>query len=97
MFFAIMHLDKPDSAALRQATRPAHIDYLRAHVARIIEGGPMLDAQGRPCGSLIIVDAADQAEAEALVAADPYVAAGLFASSVIRPYRRVFTNGAYVE
>jgi len=34
MLFAILCTDKPDSAALRAATRPAHLDYLKSHADR---------------------------------------------------------------
>jgi ethanolamine utilization microcompartment shell protein EutL len=37
----------------------------------------MLDTEGKPCGSLLVIEAADLAEAEAFAAADPYAKAGL--------------------
>ncbi len=49
-----------------------------------------------PAGSLLVIDVADRAEAEALVATDPYVKAGLFESSVIRPFRQVYKDGVKV-
>ena len=41
-------------------------------------GGPFLDAAEKPVGSLLIVEAADEAAAQALLAEDPYAVAGLF-------------------
>jgi hypothetical protein len=96
MLFAISNIDKPDSAELRKATREAHVAYLSQIAAKIYMAGPTLDAQGNPLGSLVIVEAADEAEAKALAAADPYATAGLFASSTVSGYRAVFEKFAKV-
>ncbi|MCI0756875.1 YciI family protein [Teichococcus vastitatis] len=96
MLFAIQCEDKPDSLDLRMATRPKHLEYLDGHAATIIQGGPVLDAGGKPCGSLLLVDVADQAAAEALAANDPYALAGLFGAVSIRPFRQVFSGGARI-
>lgn len=93
MLFAISCTDKPGSLELRLATRPAHLEHLKAEQARIQMGGALLDAAGNPCGSLLVIEAADRAEAEAFAAADPYAKAGLFESVAIRPYRVVFRDG----
>lgn len=93
MLFAISCTDKPGALELRLATRPAHLEHLKAEAGRILLGGPVLDAAGNPCGSLLVVEAADRAEAEAFAAADPYAKAGLFESVAIRPYRVVFKDG----
>jgi hypothetical protein len=93
MLFAIACTDKPASLELRLATRPAHLEHLKAEAGRILLGGPVLDPAGNPCGSMLVVEAADRAEAEAFAAADPYAKAGLFESVVIRPFRAVFKDG----
>jgi uncharacterized protein len=96
MLFAISCQDKPNALELRLATRPTHLEYLDGQAEVIVQGGPVLDAEGKPCGSLLIVDVADQAAAEALAAGDPYAKAGLFGSVTIRPFRSVFKDGARV-
>jgi uncharacterized protein YciI len=96
MLYAISCTDKPDSAGLRTATRPAHIAHLSKAAGRIVLGGPLLSPEGHAIGSLLVVEAADRAEAEAFAAADPYAKAGLFESVVIRPFRAVFKDGAQV-
>jgi hypothetical protein len=94
MLFAIYNLDKPDSLALRAATRPDHLVYLDRFTDRILSGGPMLDEAGQPLGSLVVIEAEDQAAAEAIVAEDPYTKAGLFQSVSVRPFRLVYKAGA---
>ena len=93
MLFVVINTDRPAHLELRMATRADHLAFLDSEVARIIHGGAMLDAEGKPCGSVLIIEAADQAEAEAFAAADPYAKAGLFSSSVVRRYNGVFKDG----
>ncbi len=96
MLFTIVCTDKPARIELRQATRSAHLEHLQAHQASLVDAGPVLDADGKPCGSLLLVDMADRTAAEAFAAADPYAKAGLFESVVIRPNRAVFKDGKSV-
>ena len=97
MLFAIICTDRPASLDLRLATRAAHIAYLTTYADRVVQGGPLLDADGRPCGSLLLVDVADRAAAEGFAAGDSYGRAGLFESTIIRPFRTVFKDGEQVE
>lgn len=94
MLFALICTDRPGAQELRAATRPVHLAYLDSRVAELVEGGAMLGADGQACGSLLLIDVADRAAAEAFAAADPYAKAGLFESTVIRPFRGVFKDGA---
>ena len=89
MLFAIICADRPRGLDLRLATRPAHLAYLATYADCLVHAGPLLDADGRPCGSLLIIDVEDRATAEGFAASDPYSKAGLFESAVIRPFRTV--------
>jgi uncharacterized protein YciI len=89
VLFAAICVDKPGQLELRLATRAAHLAFLEAHQAQIKLGGPFLDANENPVGSLLIVECPDEPAAKALLAADPYAKAGLFASVELRPWRRV--------
>jgi hypothetical protein len=96
MLFAVINTDRPGALEVRLANRPTHLAYLEREVAKILNAGPLLDAAGNPAGSLLLIDVADRAAAEAFAAADPYAKAGLFESSVVRPYRAVFKDGAKI-
>jgi hypothetical protein len=89
MHFILECIDKPDSLDLRMVTRPPHLEYLTGLSDKITIAGPILGEDGKPVGSLLILDVADRAEAEAFAAGDPYAKAGLFASVTIRPFRKV--------
>ncbi len=94
MPFAIMALDKPDSGNVRADNRPAHLEHLDRHAAKLLAGGAVLaDDAATPVGSLIVYDSEDRAEVEAFLAADPFTKAGLFASVTIYPWRKVFFAG----
>lgn len=87
--FAIHCLDKPEAAALRQQTRPEHLSYLEALGGAIFAAGPLLDLEGRPMGSLLLVDVPGRRAAYDLAAEDPYSLAGLFATVSITEWRKV--------
>jgi len=97
MLFAIFSIDRPGSLELRQASGPSHIAYLQAYKSKLLLAGPVLDTEGRPCGTLLVIDVADRAEAEGFAEADPYTKASLFESTVIRPFRPVFRDGELEE
>ncbi len=88
MFFALICNDKPGHLQTRLDARPAHLAFLDKLKAsgEIAFAGPFLDADGKPNGSLVVVDVADRAAADAIAAADPYAGAGLFSSVEIRPW-----------
>ena len=93
MLFSIVAEDKPDSVALRLATRATHLEYLKSFGNRIIAAGPLLAADNETMtGSLLIIEAADRAGAESFAAGDPYAKAGLFVRTTIAPWRKVILN-----
>jgi uncharacterized protein YciI len=96
MLFALICADRPASLNLRLAARPDHLAFLTTYAEKVVQAGPLLDPDGRPCGSLILLDVEDRAAAEGFAAADPYTKAGLFESTVIRPFRQVFRDGEQV-
>ena len=89
MLFVVIAIDKENSLALRQSTREAHFAYAR-ETGGIRLGGPFLDSKGDMAGSLIIFEAADLEAARKWHADDPYVKAGLFARSEVRPWKATF-------
>ena len=84
--FVLTATDRPNALELRMATRQAHLDYVRgSDLVKL--GGPLLDAAGEMSGSMLVIEAADLAEAEAFAAADPYAVAGLFEKVELRPFK----------
>jgi uncharacterized protein len=85
--FVAICTDKPNSLELRLATRPAHLEYVGGPDSPAKLGGPMLDDEDKPMGSLAIYDAESKEALEAFLANDPYAKAGLFQSVEIIPWR----------
>lgn len=98
MFYAIVGQDVPDSLNQRLATRPAHVDRLQAlqQVGRLLLAGPFPNIDGNDpgsagfSGSLIVAEFDTLADAQAWADADPYVAAGVYASVSVKPFKRTF-------
>lgn len=96
MLFALICKDKPGHLQVRLDTRPEHVAFLNDLNSRgaLKFAGPFLDADGKPDGSLVVIEAAEAAAAKAVADADPYAKAGLFESVQIRPWNWVFNNPA---
>lgn len=77
MYIALIARDKPGALDIRKANRADHLDYIK-ETGLVAQAGPLLDEAGQMCGSLVILDVEDMAQAEAWAAGDPYAKAGLF-------------------
>jgi uncharacterized protein YciI len=97
MWYAIIGTDRKNSLEARKAARSAHLARLEQlhDAARLKLAGPFpaIDAvDPGPAGfsgSLIVAEFGSLAEARAWADADPYVAAGVYASVDVKPFRLV--------
>jgi len=90
MEFIVYGEDKPDSLHIRQAAREDHLAWLKAPSdVKLRIAGPWLDDEGIMRGSLLIVEAADKQAVLDWLANDPYKAAGLTASVMVKAYKWV--------
>jgi uncharacterized protein YciI len=92
MLYAMIARDKPGSLDKRTATRPVHLEHLKALGERLIFAGALMGADGNPEGSLCILQADSLEEATAKFNADPFIAAGVFASVEVKPWRIAFNH-----
>ncbi|KAB2927845.1 MAG: YciI family protein [Candidatus Contendobacter sp.] len=97
MLYAIIGRDAPNSLERRLAVRPAHLERANTllNEGRLILAGP-LPAIDSPdpgpagfLGSLLVAEFATLDEARAWAEADPYVAAGVWATVETYPFRQV--------
>lgn len=87
MHFCFTGIDKPDSLPIRLANRDAHLKHW-GDAGCVKAGGPFTSDDGTMMnGSMLIIDVADRAAAEKLVAEDPYNLAGLFQRVEIRAWK----------
>ncbi|MDD5404200.1 MAG: YciI family protein [Sulfuricella sp.] len=97
MLYAIRGEDVPDSLDRRIAARPAHLARLTELQGngRLILAGPFpaIDSTDPGpagfSGSLIVAEFESLQAAQAWAEADPYVAAGVYASVTVNPFRKV--------
>ena len=94
MWYVIIGQDSHNALEIRKRVRPAHLERART----LLDEGRMLVAGPCPAidspdpgpagftGSVIIAEFASLADAEAWVAADPYVTEGVFESHEVRPF-----------
>lgn len=97
MWYAIISEDVENSVPLRMGAREAHLARMQSLVTegRVLVAGPhpAIDAEDPGpagfTGSLVIIDFPSLEEAETWAAADPYVAAGVYAKVTVKPFKRV--------
>jgi uncharacterized protein YciI len=87
LLFALIAYDKPNGLPERLRLRPRHLEFLEGLGLHLKLAGPLLDAAGEMNGSIIIIEADNQGEAEALFGRDPYQQEGLFGSFEIRAWK----------
>ncbi|MFA3760959.1 YciI family protein [Yersinia sp. 2544 StPb PI] len=98
MLYIIFATDVPDSLDKRLSVRPAHLARLQVlqDQGRLLTAGPnpAIDSADPGAagftGSTVIAEFASQQEAEYWAEQDPYSAAGVYQSVIVKPYKRVF-------
>jgi uncharacterized protein len=97
MYYMICSEDVPNSLALRKQVRELHLARLQELKAqeRLLIAGPLpaVDledpAEAGFTGSLVVAQFESLEQAKAWAAADPYIAAGVYANSVVKPFKKV--------
>lgn len=97
MLYAIIGEDVPNSLERRLSVRPAHLARLEAlkNEGRLFVAGPFpaIDSNDPGpagfSGSLIVAEFASLADAQAWADADPYVGAGVYARTSVKPFKKV--------
>ncbi|SJL82945.1 YciI family protein [Vibrio palustris] len=98
MWYVIFSQDVENSLEKRMSVRPQHLERLQKlqDEGRLLTAGPMpaldVDNPGEEgfTGSTVIAEFTSLAEAQAWATADPYAEAGVYAHTVVKPYKKVF-------
>lgn len=97
MLYAIISFDVPDSLAKRQQAQAEH----RARISALKDAGrlelagpyPAVDSENPGDagfqGSLIVAEFDNYAAAQAWAEADPYIKAGVYQETIIKPFKKV--------
>lgn len=98
MLYMIYSIDVENSLEKRLATRPAHLARLEAlkEQDRLFTAGPLPAIESNDpgaagfTGSLVVAEFGSLEEAKTWASADPYLAAGVYKESIVKPFKRVF-------
>ncbi|MBT5107412.1 MAG: hypothetical protein HOM25_01905 [Rhodospirillaceae bacterium] len=78
MYFSILIYDEPNSGALRDEHRQAHLDYLKGFDDQTLFAGPFTtDDNSVDLGSLRLIEFPDRAAAEHHIANEPFITGGV--------------------
>ncbi len=88
MHYMFFGSDAPGSGAIRAATKAVHSRFLDAAApgVEILMSGPLLGAEGRECGSLMVLRAETIESVQAFLRDEPYHQAGLFGTTTLLPW-----------
>lgn len=97
MWYAIISQDVDNSLTKRLAARPAHLARLQAlqEEGRLLLAGPHPAVDSNDpgdagfTGSLVVAEFASLTDAENWAQQDPYVDAGVYASVMVKPFKKV--------
>ena len=98
MYYVIIGTDKNGSLEQRLAARPDHLSRLQQlrDAGRLLTAGPCPNIDNEDpgpagfSGSVIIAEFDSLEDAQQWADEDPYVAAGVYETVIVRPYKRVF-------
>ena len=97
MYYAIISEDVANSLDKRKAARPAHL----ARLQQLTDEGRLLIAGPHPAidnenpgdtgftGCLVVAEFYSLQDAQAWADADPYIAAGVYAKVIVKPFKKV--------
>ncbi len=96
MLYVIFSQDVENSLALRKQARPAHIERLKSlnEQGRLLVAGPnpAIDSEEPNeagfTSSTVIAEFASLNEAQEWANADPYIEAGVYATVIVKPFKK---------
>lgn len=98
MLYMIYSTDVENSLEARKSARPAHLARLQEldNQNRLFTAGPLpaIDSEDPAdagfTGSLVVAEFESLEAAREWAANDPYIAAGVYDNSVVKPFKKVF-------
>jgi len=98
MLYAIISQDIENSLEGRKSARPAHLERLQTlrDNGRLVLAGPhpAIDSNDPGdagfSGSLVVAEFSSLEDAQSWADSDPYIAAGVYQSVIVKPFKQVF-------
>ena len=89
MAYLIVCRDSDNSLSKRLKNRCNHLEYLKSLGKKLILAGPILDKQGNPCGSVLVLGLTDRKDVDLFIKNDPYSKVNLFSKIEIINFKKV--------
>lgn len=89
MAYLIVCRDNDNSLSKRLKNRCNHLEYLKSLGKKLILAGPILDKQGNPCGSILVLSITDRGDVDTFIKNDPYSKVNLFSKIEIINFKIV--------
>jgi uncharacterized protein YciI len=84
----------PGMEKARDTNRTEHLAYWTQEKGQhMTNGGPLLDAAGKPYGAMFMLEAIDETQARTVYEGDPYVKAGVAKLKTVSAYRNAIRDG----
>ena len=96
MHFLITAHDYPNSLDRRMAVRPAHLANLETIKGHIVLAGGILDEEGKPVGSSLVLEFDTKEEVEHYLEIEPYVTEGVWSTIRVEPFNTVILDNEKV-
>ena len=80
----------------RMAVRPQHLEGIKELGSHVVCAGGMLDDEGRPKGSVLVMDFEDRAALDDYISNEPYVREGVWANISVESMNLVILSGEKV-
>jgi uncharacterized protein len=94
MLFVFIGKDKPNGLDHRLAVRPVHLEHLKSLGEKLVLAGATWDADEKPDGSVMVLEAESLEAATATFGADPFVQQGVFASWEVKRWNLAIDHTA---
>ena len=89
MAYLVVCRDNENSVNKRLNNRTDHLEYLKSLGKKLILAGPILDKQGNPCGSILVLSFTNREDVDLFIKNDPYSKVNLFSRIEIINFKKV--------
>ena len=96
MQFVVTAYDGNEKLEERMRVRPRHLENMAAPGSSVVCAGGMLDEEGKPKGSVLVLDFESKDQLDAYLASEPYIAEKVWEDVTVEPFNVVIVNGEKV-
>ncbi|MBQ6452822.1 MAG: hypothetical protein IJJ14_00520 [Coriobacteriales bacterium] len=96
MQFVVTAYDGKGMLEKRMSVRSRHLEGIARMMDHVTVAGGILDDEGKPKGSVLVLDFDNRAELDDYLAAEPYIVEGVWETVTVEPMNVVILKGEKV-